>query len=192
MDYNKAIRLLENGEYKECLDYFKNNGHSLEYAYALILSGDLDKAFSVVENLDSVRSDWVKKLISVFKGNIEYPTYFQIRNFLEIDLKMLIRANCIEYVNKILSVANIFQGINNESFKLFGRGLLKNGFPNEGKTFLDRSLNEYYNDVELHYLFAEYYMEVGDKQNIKKAIENCLKINPEYYPAKKTYKELFE
>jgi tetratricopeptide (TPR) repeat protein len=191
MDYKEAVEYLENGQPDKCTDYFRQNGDLLEYAYCLILTGRYDDAAGVIYPLDSVRADWVRKLLPILKGEFKsYPTYFEIRNFLEIDLTMLIKAHQTDAVNNLLKIADIFQGVNNESYKLFGRGLLKNEFYKEAKIFLDRSLNEYYNDVELHYLFTEYYLALGHLGYAKRAAENCLKINPDYYPAKKTVKEL--
>lgn len=190
MDYNIAVKKLYNGEANECLDFFYKNGYNLEYAYSLLLSGKIIEAKEIADSNDSVRYDWLSKLITICGGGIEYPTYFQLRSFLEIDLSMLIKAKKINYVNNILRLAEKFQGINSECYKFFGRCLLKNGFKKESKIFLDRSLNDYYNDVELHYLYVEYYLSCGDKKQAKIAAKKCLKINPEYYPAKKTYKEL--
>lgn len=190
MEYRKATELLLNGHPQDCIEFFKTNNNSLEYAYALLLTSRIKESKYVVEQQDSVRSDWLKKLLLVLEGEIVYPTYFQIRNFLEIDLTMFIKSGRVDYVNILLKQAENFQGINNETYKLLGRCLLKNGYPKECKIFLDRSLKEYYNDVELHYLFAEYYLYMNDLNNAKKAVENCLRINSEYYPAKKSYKLL--
>lgn len=191
MDYKEAENLLEEGSPKSCINYFKKNGNVLEWAYSLVMLGKLKEAEKVIYPLDSVRADWVKKLIPLLEGRVEgTPTYFQIRNFLEIDMTMLIKSGQYAYVNNLLKFADMFQGINNESFKMFGRCLLKNNYFAECKVFLDRSLNEFYSDVELHYLFAEYYIALGNKEFTKKAVENCLRINPEYYPAKRKYEEL--
>ena len=190
MDYYKAKELLVNGCPSECMDFFKNNGYLLEYGYSLLLSRNLNKAVSVFNNVNSNRADWAKKIISIINDSIDaYPTFFQIRSFLEIDLNLFFNSGNIDYINKILLISNILQQINNESYKFLGRVLLKNDCTNEAKIFLDRSLDSYYNDVELHYLYVEYYLYNNDIDNAKKAVLNCLKINPEYYPAKKT-KEL--
>ena len=191
MDYKTATELLENGQSCECIEFFKSGGYDIEYAYALLLNDDLKLAESVIEPIDSIRADWLKKIIAIINGNIEYPTYFQIRNFLEIDLTIFIKSGRIDYVNAILRLADVFQGINSETYKFLGRGLLKNDFPKESKIFLDRSLESYYNDVELHYLFVEYYIYIKDYDKAKKSALTCLKINPEYYPAKKISEELF-
>ena len=190
MDYNEAFKKLEAGEISECIDFFRENDYELEYAYSLLLSGRLDEAKNIVDGKDSVRYDWLSKLITLCKGEKEYPTYFQLRSFLEIDITLLIKAKKFDYVNNVLKQAKNFQGINNESYKFFGRCLLKNGYLNEAKIFLDLSLNAYYNDVELHYLIVEYYMMSGETDKAKTALENCLKINPQYYPAKSTYEKL--
>ncbi len=191
MNYIEALNLLENGKVKECIDYFKNNNYLIEYIYALIMTDNLEEAEKLSEQIDSVRADWVLKLIPIMQGKLkEYPTYFQIRNFLEIDISMLFKANKKEYIQCILNEADIFQEINSESYKFLGRVLLKNDYPYQAKMFLDRSLNQYYNDVELHYLFVEYYLYMKDFTNAKRAAENCIKINPDYYPAKKTLNEL--
>lgn len=190
MNYNDAVNKLLDIDIKGCIDFFRKNNYPLEYAYALFLSDKPDEALSVLKNLDSVRADWLYKLISILKGRKEYPTYFQIRCFLEIDMELLIKAQKIEYVNIILKYIDFFQGINGESYKLAGRCLLKNGYPKESKYFFDKSLNDYYNDMELHYLYVEYFLHFGDKENAKKAIKNCLRINPEYFPAKNMQKIL--
>ena len=86
MEYRKATELLLNGHPQDCIEFFKTNNNSLEYAYALLLTSRIKESKYVVEQQDSVRSDWLKKLLLVLEGEIVYPTYFQIRNFLEIDL----------------------------------------------------------------------------------------------------------
>lgn len=190
MNYSDALELLEKGNPETCSDFFKSNNYPLEYAYTLFLMGDIKQAGLILQSLDSVRADWLKKIIAIIQSKSEYPTYFQIRNFLEIDLTMFIYSKRIDYVNTMLRFAEVFQSINNETYKFLGRCLLKNGFPNESKIFLTKSLNEYFNDVELHYLFVEYYLYINDLKQAKKYAENCLRLNPEYYPAKKTYNML--
>lgn len=186
MEYIEAKTRLEKGHPEGCIDFFKENNYPLEYGYSLVLSGELDNAVNVFTSVDSLRADWMLKLIPIIKKSFSlYPTYFQIRNFLEIDLSMFFEANKIQYINNIMLASEMFQRINNESYKCFGRALLKNGYPNEAKIFFDRSLEQCYRDVELHYLFVEYYLYINDIENAKKSVENCLKLNPEYYPAKR-------
>ena len=65
---------------------------SIESAYLAILNDDLDTAFSIFKSIDSPRAKWGVVLVDIVKGFIEhYPTYFDIRNFLEIDLDFFIK-----------------------------------------------------------------------------------------------------
>ena len=191
MNYTEALKFLENGDAKSCINYFYDNNYELEYGYTLALLGKLREAKLVFQSIDSLRASWMIKLIPILQGGIKnYPSFFQIRNFLEIDMTMFFKADKDDYINNILSAADIFQSINNESYKFIGRALLKNNCSDIAKFYLDKSLENYYNDVELHYLFVEYYLAMNDVQNAMRAVDNCLRINPDYYPAKKTKNEL--
>ena len=186
LTYKEAENLLETGKIKECIDYFRDGHYTLEYAYALVLSGDLDNAEFVIKDMVSTRADWLRKLIPIMKGFLKTcPSYFQIRNFLEIDIDMLFKSKQTKFIQQIINSADILQSINNETYKFLARVLLKNNLPEGCKLFLDKSLDSFYNDVELHFLYVEYYMFLGDYENAKKSADNCLKINSEYYPAKK-------
>lgn len=191
MNYNEALDLLENGYAEKCIVFFQENNYLLEYGYALFMLGKTDDAKQIFEQINSVRADWAKKLISIIMNNFDsYPTYFQIRNFLEIDINMLLKHRKTDLTQAILNYAQFFQDINNESYKFFARALLKNGFSTGCKYFLDKSADAYYNDVELQFLFVEYYMFMNEPDNAKKSVKKCLSINPEYYPAIKAKEEL--
>ena len=191
MDYKTAVKLLENGKENEVREYFKKNNYLLEYGYCLFLGGELDSAKEILEPLTSTRAEWAVRLIALIKNVYgEMPTYFQIRSFLEIDISLFIKYNQIEYVQKILDNIDFLQEINMETYKFVARALLKNNYMGVSKIFLDKSCSDYYNDVELHYLYAEFYLAHDDKENALKAVNTCLRINPNYYPAVRTYKEL--
>ena len=184
MDYKEALQHLENGEIKSCIDYFKNNHYELEYGYSLMLSNKLNDAKEIFANIQSIRADWANIIISIMQGTInKRPTYFQIRNFIEIDINLLFKVKLTKHIEYILGAAETFQEINSETCKFLGRVLLKNNCLNSAKYFLDKAVDYFYNDVELHFLFVEYYLECNDTINAQKALNNCLRISPEYYPA---------
>lgn len=191
MEYSEAIKLLENGKPRECMDYFKTNNYMLEYGYSLLLSGDLQNAEKIFRLYPSHRGNWAIKLIPLMQGIVgNIPTYFEIRSFLEIDITLLAKSKQIDFIQYILGGADVFQNVNRESYKFLGRALLKNNFITSAKTFLDKSIADYYRDPELHYLFVEYYLMNNHTENALYALENCLRINPDYYPAKVTKEKL--
>lgn len=184
MNYIEAKKLLEDGEPSLCKDYFKENGYFLEYGYSMMLLGDLEEADNIFSKINSVRSDWARKLIPMMNGEIyDYPTYFQIRNFLEIDITMLLKSGQKSFVQYIIGAANILYDINTETYKFIARALLKNGYAQNAKNYIDKSLACYYKDVELQFLLAEYYMYINDIKNACITAKKCLNINPDYYPA---------
>ena len=79
-------------------DYDKTiRQNTIEQAYLAILNEDLLLARHIFETLDSPRARWGRALVGILSGYLEfYPTYFEIRNFLEIDLDLLIKNNKIE------------------------------------------------------------------------------------------------
>ena len=158
---------------------------SLEHAYLAILDDDLESAKKIFENNDSPRAVWGKILVSVLQGFMtEYPTYFQIRNFLEIDLDFLLKNNKIGYVEQFLGASDIFANINQETYKFLARVMINNKLNTAAVKYMDKSKKLYYNDPELHFMYAKFYMDNGRYNDAYFYINECLRLLPDYYPAK--------
>ncbi len=161
------------------------NPTSVEHAYLAILNDDLKTAKSVFDKIDSPRAKWGSILVSILTGFLDkYPTFFQIRNFLEIDLDYLLKNEKIRYVEQLLGALDILCNINQETYKFTARVLYENKLKTAALKYMERSKEIYYNDPELHFMFAKYYMEMNCFSQAADAIEICLKLLPDYYPAK--------
>lgn len=185
-DYEKAKEKLLAHNDLTCRKFFRKKGYILELAYCELLDENLDEAYRLFNSIkdDDIRAHWAIFLISLIKGNIkEYPSYFELRNFLEIDLNLLINYFKGNYVENIIRYADFMFTINPEVHKFIGRVLYNNGLKNNAFFFLNRAKDYFYNDPELHYLFAYIYYNDSDFKNAKKALDNCLHILPEYFPA---------
>lgn len=175
------------GDYISAENYFHQNNCVLEYAYCKLLEGDADKAKSAFLSIykNDLRADWGRKLIQFIQGYVsEVPSYFQIRNFLEIDLNLLIKAGQPDYVENIINGADIFYSINPESYKFIARVMLNNGFHDVAIFYLNKAKDKFYNDPELHLMLANCHIQNRDINKAKASISDCLTILPEYFPAK--------
>ena len=71
--------------------------NKIKQAYINILSDNLELAYALFKSSDCSRSRWGISLIQILKGEIiKFPTYFEIRNFFEIDLDFLIKNKKID------------------------------------------------------------------------------------------------
>ena len=176
---------------KDILFFFSENSKETEihpgsicHAYLSILNDDLDTAYEIFSRLDSPRAKWGCALTSVLKGFMTvFPTYFGIRNFLEIDLDFLLKNNKINYVEQCLGALEIFSTINQETYKFAARVMLENKLYTSALKYLDKSKQIFYNDAELHFIYAKYYLDTKNYRNAYYYINECLKLIPEYYPA---------
>ncbi len=158
---------------------------SVEHAYLAILNDDLDSAKAVFSKNDSPRSKWGNVFCSILKGFLqEYPTYFGIRNFLEIDVDFLLKNEKIGYVELFLGALEILSAINQETYKFTARVMLNNKLYSAALKYMDKSKQLYYNDPELHFMYAKYYMDKHYYNDAYFYINECLKLLPSYYPAK--------
>lgn len=186
-DYENAKTRFLNGDYSVDV-FFKQNNYLLEYAYCKLLSGDINMSateFSKIKNTD-FRANWAIKLVNFIQNSIsEMPTYFQIRNFLEIDLNLLLQANQPQFVENIINGADLFYSVNQESYKFISRVMLNNDFTDVALFYLQKAKDKFYCDPEMHLMLANCYLLKGETSQAKSAVYNCLAILPEYFPAKK-------
>lgn len=190
--YNEAKIKLLSGDYSG-IDFFKQNGLMLEYGYCLLFSGDYENADIVFKNIagQDLRADWATKLIQFIKGYVtQVPSYFQIRNFLEIDLYLLMLARQPQFIENIINGADFFYSVNPESYKFIARVMLFNDFIDTALYFLAKAKEFLYNDPEMHYMLATCYVKKREIDKAKRSIKDCLKILPGYFPARNLEKTL--
>ena len=164
---------------------------SIEHAYVAILNNDLVSAGAVFETIDSPRARWGKALIGILNGCMEYfPTYFEIRNFYEIDLDFLIKNEKIDYVENLLGSLEYLFKINQEVYKYTARVMYENKFYNAAIDNMQKSKDLFYKDPELHFMLAKYYYDIGDYNASDFYLSECLNIVPSYYPAMKLKEQI--
>lgn len=193
LNYKIAKERLLTSLDSDCQQFFIRNGYPLEYGYSLLINDDINgalKVFKTYEN-DDVRAKWAVFLVSMINGCIdEYPTYLELRDFLEIDLNILIHYYKGDYVEKIVRYSDFMFSINPEIYKFIGRVFYNNDLLEQAIFFLNRAKNYFYNDPELHCMLAEIYYNNKEYEKAQECVKDCLDILPEYYPALKIKKIL--
>lgn len=187
-EYEQHRKDFLSGRIKGCKAYFEKNNYNIEAAYCSVVLDELNEAnefFHRAKDYDN-RARWGLFLLQMINKDIKTsPTYFQVRNFLEIDLNILLLYCKGDYIESIIKYADYMAYYNPECYKFIGRVFWANGFIPAAKLFLNRAKDKFYQDPELHYLIA--YIAYYEDKNIeacKKSLNTCLEILPEYAPAK--------
>lgn len=186
LNYKNAKQKLLTDLDKDCQQFFIKNGYMLENAYCELLFDNINKAkilFDAIKDYD-IRAHWASFMISMINSDIrEYPSYFEIRNFLEIDLNILLHYFKGDYVQSIIGYSDFLFTINPEVHKFIGRVFYNNDYPEQCMFFLEKAKSYFYHDPELHYLLAYIYYKNGDYKRAEKALNECVYILPGYFPA---------
>ncbi len=177
--------------YKEKLFFFNDDcselkitPNSIEHAYLAILDDDLNTAEKIFSGIDSPRAIWGKRLVNILNGYLQdFPTFFEIRNFLEIDLDFLLKNQKIGYVEQFLGSLEYLATINMETYKFVGRVMYENKLKSAALKYFEQAKEIYYNDPELHFLLSKYFLDINNFENAMFYINECLKLLPDYYPA---------
>jgi len=191
--YQEAKNSFLSGDFGFAESFFKQNGFLLEFGYCKLMSGDLQSAKTIFKELRSqdLRANWGEKLIQFIEGYVSFmPSYFQVRNFLEIDLNLLLQAQKPDYVENVINGADLFYSVNQESYKFIARVMLNNDFTEIAFHYLKKAKDKFYYDPEMHLMLANCYSRMNEPILAKKSINDCLLILPNYFPAKKYLAQL--
>ena len=171
MQNNSTIKAFLSGDYKSAILQLDERLYPLELAYAYFFEGNNSKALDLLSNLDSIRAKWLQELVNLMITNkMKSVTYFEIRNFLEIDIDLLIKAQKIDYLQRLLAYSPELAKINTETYKFIGRILLNSNLMSLAKYYLDKYKDMVYFDPELHFMYARYYIYCCLLKTIVKAI----------------------
>lgn len=193
MNYKEAKTYLENIQIDKCEKFFQENGYQLELGYCKLLKGNVNEArqiFIPIRDID-MRADWAYLFIQFMNNYIQFmPSYLQIRNFLEIDIALLIKAGLSEAVENVINACDIFYQINQESYKFIARVLINYNYSSVAKIFLDKGVERCYKDPELHFLYGNFHLNFNNRILAKREFETSLEVLPGYYPAKMMLEKL--
>lgn len=191
-DVNSLAKLakcyLINGKYIQASNIYEKLGDKFLQGYANLLGGNLaitQKLWDEVKETSPLIA-WEKSLIGFINLHVtKYPTYFQIRNFLEVDLNMLLTSGQKSYAQNIMSGLNIFTEINPEAYKYVARVLLNHKYYSIAIQLLEKSLDIYYKDPETHFMLAKSHLYMQNNTQATKYLKTCLSFHKDYFPAKK-------
>jgi len=62
--------------------------------------------------------------------------------------------------------------------------MYENKYYKASKEYMEKSKKIFYKDPELHFMYANYYLNFREYEEAFFYINECLKILPDYYPAK--------
>ena len=167
---------------------------SLEHAYLLLLNENYLLAEEIFKQNNSSRAGWGVVLSQILQDDLKvFPSFFQISNFLEIDIDLFIKndktAILMKKMEKYLEILDI---INCFIHQYICRVFCSIGYYKESYFYLRKSLDYFYKDLEVHFLLAKYFQIYNDICNAKSSLNECLLINNGYYPAIKLLKEFEE
>ena len=183
-----AETLFEMSNYSQSANFYKKLGNFYKEGYCYLHDGKLEKAYLLWSTLqdESAPLLWGKALLSIFKiGKSNPPTYMQIRNFAEVDLGLFLKNKKFELVHKMIAAIKALEKINPEIHKYIGASLLNAGYALNSVQFLEHWKEISFKDPEIHILLARCYNKLNLPQKEQQALEDCLKIAPDYFPAKK-------
>ena len=130
-----------------CQQFFAKSSYALEYSYCCLINEDLGNAKNSLQTIKDfdIRAHWLDFMISLIELSANgYPTYFQLRNFLEIDLNILLHYYKGNYVENILRYTDSLFSINPEVYKFIGRVLYNNRYQQQAMFFLDKAKKYFY------------------------------------------------
>lgn len=181
------------GRIKGCKAFFEQNNYFIEAAYCNIVLDNFERAkhyFETAREKD-IRGHWGLFVLQMIEGDISMPpTYFEIRNFLELDLDIFMTYCKGDIVQQIINYSDYMEFYNPECYKFIGRAFWAHGYLPAAMFFLKKAKERLYNDPELHYLLGYIYYTNKDFVNSKKSLQTCIEILPDYNPAVKLLEKI--
>lgn len=184
---NEAIDLFERADYIKAYELFYADKSYFEAGFCQLLLGrtDLAKELFDQESKDTPALAWTKSLLNmVLLKPFEPIPFFQIRNYLEKDINLLLKAGRKTYAENVVSYSDSLAVCNPETYKFIGRVLISNSYYDLAKQFLEKSVNIHYNDPELHTLLAKYWLYNNNLHLARYEAKKAIEIAPEYFPAR--------
>jgi tetratricopeptide (TPR) repeat protein len=155
--------------------------------YCLLLAGEVNSIGQYWTPLLERRPNhWCATLWGLVTGRLMlWPTFLQIRNFLEADIASLIHAQQFLMLENLLTVGENLVQINMETPKYMGRAMMNAGWLDRAEPYFMQAQKLLPQDPEIYFHLAQLRQRQGQTEELPLLLKQCLMIIPGYVPAKK-------
>lgn len=190
----EAFCLFETKQYDKAAELYKKLNLPFQEGFCYLLTGNITKAKEIWNKTpDSSAVLWGQTVIGIIESKINhFPTYFQIRNYLESTLSYLFEAKRYDYIEKLISAKEFLAEFNIESYRIIGKVLLEYNWFNLSKQYLEKSVGELPQDYEAYYLLGLWYYQNNEPKKAKYFLRRCVDINDYYCAASKLIDKINE
>ncbi len=152
----------------------------------------VDVALQTLQHLPPKSSPyWGEHLLSISQNQLQlWPSFLQLRNRLESDIRTLFRMNALDAIDQLVGYLNSFSQLNPEVFKLVGRCFVYCELYPQAYHLLQHACRLNPLDAESYFHLGELYMRTSQKQKARIMFRQALMMNATYEPARMLLKKL--
>jgi len=155
---------------------------------SFILQKEIQKAKEVLVNTpDSPAKFWCEFLTELFaeeESIQKWPSFFEIRNFLELTVYLLLRSNNQKYIDLFIKNLNKLLDKNLDSEKFIGYAYFHFGDLDNALSLLNNSIKRNSYDGEIFFVLGQLYLKKGSPYDSLAMLENAQLLLPEHTPTK--------
>lgn len=181
-----ARKLFYARDYLGAVSLFDELGCDYEKGFATLLLGDDIEARKIWNGVINPCPAvfWGLDILDIIRCRYSvYPTYFQVRAFLEVYLHLFILNEHLTWAENMISGHEIFSKVNYESCKFIARVLFFHGYDELTLDFIEKSKKICYPDPEALFIEAQTYLRCNNNTKALHSLNKILEIVPEYTPA---------
>lgn len=188
-----ARSLYYQNKFLEAAEIYHRIERFTEEGYCYFYSGNKSSADRIWFSQKETSSllIWAK----AFSGYVEkrrkrVPSFFQIRNYYENDLDMLLYLGFEKYAENLIDSIQFFCDVNLEVYKYTARVLFNHKYYDFADKFLSVAKKYGNGDTELYVLDAKNNIAQKRYYSAVKSLEKALGISKNYYPAKIMFEKI--
>ncbi|GEM_PF-3353242 len=176
------------GRFEKAKEAYICANNTVGVVFALIMLSNLDEAeFYWLKSNNSPAKDWCGFLIELFGKNHKinnWPTFLQIRQFLEFTGYHLLIAKNYEYLKLFILNLDELMKINMDSEKMIGSAYFHAGEIDEAIFYFIDAARKNQFDGEIYFNLAQVYILKNNLSEALSMLTNASLLLPEHYPTK--------
>ena len=176
------------GKYDEAQKAYIKAKNSTGAVFSLIMLSNLDEAnYYLINSNNSPAKSWCKFLINLFSksNNVKsWPTFLQIRQFLEFTVYHLLLAEHNKYLNSLLLNLDGLMEANLDSKKMVGAAYFHFGKLDEAIDYFLSAASKNQFDGEIYFNLGQIYLLKNNLIEALSMFTNASLLLPGHYPTK--------